>query len=85
MRCLHNPSASLEIWIVFLFLNFFPAPLDMRDAMAVFDNLLGWLAGIALICTEVLGNVIGTVDHYFIKHRLKLGDVMPVCPGHDNR
>lgn len=85
MRCFHNPSAGFEIWIVFLFLDLFPTPLDVWDVAAIFDSLPGWLAGITLIGTKVLHNVIGTIDHDSIKHSLKLGDIMPVRSGYDNR
>lgn len=76
MCFLHNPSAGLEIGIVFLFLNRFPALLDVWDVTAIFDSLLGWLASITLICTEVLYNAIEAIDHDSIKHSLELGDVM---------
>lgn len=85
MRCLHNPSAGFEIWIGFLFLNLFPTLLYVWDVITLFDSLLGWLAGIALICAKVLHNVIGTVNHDLIKNDLKLGDVMSVCPCYDYR
>ncbi len=85
MRCLHNPSAGLEIWIVFLLLNLFPTLLYVWDVITFFDNFLGWLAGITFICTQVLHNVIGAVDHDLVEHNLKLGDVMSVCPCYDYR
>jgi hypothetical protein len=84
MRCLDYPSTSLEIRIVFLLLNLLPTPLDMWDVIALFDNSLGWLAGIPLISAKVLHNVIGTVDHDLIKHSLELRDIMSVRPGYDN-
>ncbi len=85
MRCLFNPSAGFEIWIVFLFLNLFPTLLDVRDVIPFFDNFLSWLAGITFICAKVLDNIIGTVNHDLIEHSLKLADVMSVCPCYDYR
>ena len=85
MRCLNNPSPCFKIWVGFLFFNFFPALLYVRDVIMFFDNLLSRLTGIALIRAKVLRKVIGTVDHYFIKHNLKLGNIMTVCPCYDYR
>jgi len=85
MRCFHNPSAGLEFWIVFLFLNFFPTLLDVWDVITLFDNFLGWLTRITFICAKVLHNVIRTVDHDLIEHNLKLANVMSVCPCYDYR
>lgn len=85
MRCLHNPSAGLEIRIALLFLNLFPTLFDMWDVKTLLDSFLGWLASITFICAKVLHNVIGTVDHDLIEHSLKLGDVMSVGPCYDYR
>ena len=85
MRRLYNPSPGLEIWIVFLFLNFFPTLLDVWDVITFFDNLLRRIAGITFIRTKALHNVIWTVDHDLIKYSLKLADVMSVCSCYDYR
>jgi hypothetical protein len=85
MRCLYHPSASFEIRVGFLFLDLFPALFYVRDVMMFFDNFLGWLARIAFVCAKVLHNIVGAVDHDFIEHYLKLGDIMSVCPCYDYR
>jgi hypothetical protein len=84
MRCLHNPSAGFEIRVGSLFLNLFAALLYVRDVMMLFDNFLGWLASITFICAKMLHYVVGAVDHDFIEHHLKLGDIMPVRSCYDN-
>jgi len=85
MCCLHNPSAGFECWVGFLFLNLFPSLLYVRDVMTLFDSFLGWLASVTFIGTEVLENIIGTIDHDFIEYHLKLGNIMSVCPCYDYR
>jgi len=85
MRCLNDPSAGFEIWVGLFFLNLFSALLYVRDVITLLDNFLGWLASITLISAKMLLNVIRTVDHDLVQHRPKLGNIMSVRPGYDNR
>lgn len=52
------------------------------------DNFKRRCAGVARVCTQVLVSSqrwIGSLDNDGIEHGFQLGDVMPVCSGHDER
>ncbi len=85
MRRFNNPSASLEIRVVFLFFYFFPTLLYVWDVVSFFDSFNGWVAGIAFVRAKVLFFILGTLDNDLIQYDLKLADIMSVRSGYDNR
>ena len=78
-----NPAPCALARLALEFLRFLPAPLDVRDVAALFNDLTSWLAHVGGIGARVLGA--GARDFAAVEHGLELRDVMPVGPCHDER
>ncbi len=50
-----------------------------------YNYLLGRIAIVGLIGTQVLLNIFGTINDDLYQHKFQLGHIMPVGSGHDER
>jgi len=73
-----------EQWVVLLLLDFLTSLFYLRDVIAIFDSLLCWFAGVALVSTKML-NRVWALDDDLIEHKFKLAHIVPVCSCYDYR
>lgn len=88
MAYLDNPAPRLLLGVAPFVVCLLASIDHVRNVAMVQDDLHGRLASIARVCTQMLAASLRrflALDHDGLKHRINLGDVVLIGPGHDDR
>lgn len=85
---LNDPAPCFLPWVSPLVVGFLASINDMRNVVMFRNDLCGGFAAIARISAQMLAapqRRCLALDRDGLQHRIKLGDVVLICPCHDDR